>query len=312
MIAANVEAARFIARHKLPTLYRVHEKPKPEKVVALREFLWPLGLKLDGGADPEPAHFAHVAQACAGRPDRHLIETVLLRSMSQARYQPDDVGHFGLALSTYAHFTSPIRRYPDLLVHRAIGHILDGGDAASFHPSRPAFDTLGTHCSTTERRADDATRDAIGWLKCEYMEERVGEEFEGTISSVVPFGAFVELDQLYVEGLVHVTSLPSDYWEHDAAHHRLVASRSGQVIRLADRVKVRVARVDLNQRKVDFELIEHRPTVRGVQRDPVRSAAAKRGKPATGARKGAPTSRGPKPPGGSAGRGGKGRSKRRG
>jgi ribonuclease R len=285
MIAANVEAARFIARHNLPTLYRVHERPKPEKITALREFLWPLGVKLEGGAEPEPRDLAAVVSAVADRPDRHLVETVVLRSMAQARYQPEDVGHFGLALQTYAHFTSPIRRYPDLMVHRAIGHIVEGRDAASFHPSRPAFDSLGTHCSTTERRADDATRDAVAWLKCEFMEERIGEEFEGTISSIVPFGAFVELDGLYVEGLIHVTSLPSDYWEHDPAHHRLVASRSGQVIRLADRVTVKVARVDLDQRKIDFELTAHKPTVRSQAREP---GHPERGKPLAdrGAKKG--------------------------
>ena len=276
MIAANVEAARFIARHKVPTLFRVHERPKAEKITALREFLWPLGVKLEGGAEPEPRDLAAVVSAVADRPDRHLVETVVLRSMAQARYQPEDVGHFGLALQTYAHFTSPIRRYPDLMVHRAIGHIVEGRDPASFHPARPTFDALGTHCSTTERRADDATRDAVAWLKCEFMEERIGEEFEGTISSIVPFGAFVELDGLYVEGLIHVTSLPSDYWEHDPAHHRLVASRSGQVIRLADRVTVKVARVDLDQRKIDFELTAHKPTVRTQARKP---GQPERGKP---------------------------------
>jgi ribonuclease R len=285
MIAANVEAARFIARGELPTLYRVHETPPPAKVVALREFLVPIGLKLGGGDEPQPADFAAVVQGAAGRADKRLIETVVLRSMAQARYQPEDVGHFGLALKTYCHFTSPIRRYPDLLVHRAIGHIVDGKPASDFHPSRPAFEGLGTHCSMTERRADDATRDAMAWLKCEYMRERVGQEFEGTVSSIAPFGAFIELDGLFVEGLVHVTALPSDYWQHDPAHHRLVASRSGQVIRLADRVKVRVARVDLDDRKIDFELIGHTPTMRASTREPPsrgqqgRGQHAKRGQP---------------------------------
>jgi ribonuclease R len=295
MIAANVEAARFIARGELPTLYRVHETPPPEKVVALREFLVPLGLKLGGGEQPQPGDFAAVVKAAAGRPDKHLIETVVLRSMAQARYQPDDVGHFGLALKTYAHFTSPIRRYPDLLVHRAIGHILDGGKPAEFHPSRPAFEALGTHCSMTERRADDATRDAVQWLKCEYMRERVGQEFAGTVSSIAPFGAFIELDGLYIEGLVHVTSLPSDYWQHDPAHHRLVASRSGQVLRLADRVKVRVARVNPDDRKIDFELTGHTPTMRASTRAaPARPQQAQRGGPPKGGGKGGKGRRGGK------------------
>ncbi len=280
MIAANVEAARFIARAELPTLYRVHETPPPAKVVALREFLVPIGLKLGGGEEPTPADFAAVVQGAAGRADKHLIETVILRSMAQARYQPEDVGHFGLALKAYCHFTSPIRRYPDLLVHRAIGHIVDGKPATEFHPSRPAFESLGTHCSMTERRADDATRDAVAWLKCEYMRERVGQEFEGTVSSITPFGAFIELDGLFVEGLVHVTALPSDYWQHDPAHHRLVASRSGQVIRLADRVKVRVTRVDLDDRKIDFELTGHTPTMRASTRVPPTRGQAPRGQQA--------------------------------
>jgi ribonuclease R len=294
MIAANVEAAKFLKKRKLATLYRVHDAPDPEKIVALREFLGPLGLRLGGGARPEPRELAATVAQAAGRPDRHLIETVALRSLAQARYQPEDIGHYGLALQTYAHFTSPIRRYPDLMVHRAIRHALEGGTAEDLPWSRRDMEQLGNHCSMTERRADEATRDAVAWLKCEYVQERVGEEFDGTISAVVPFGFFVELDELYVEGLVHVTSLPSDYWQFDATGHRLVGERSGRAIRLADRVRVKVARVDLDERKIDFELVSHTPTSKGGPGGGRRDGKGRGGKQE---QRGKPVRHGPAPTG---------------
>ncbi|HWP94423.1 MAG TPA: ribonuclease R [Gammaproteobacteria bacterium] len=256
MIAANVEAARFLKRHKIPTLYRVHDRPAPDKVQALREFLGPLGLRLGGGAQPDTKEFARLLARAADRPDRHLIETVTLRTLAQAAYSPTDIGHFGLAHVSYLHFTSPIRRYPDLLVHRGIRHVLRGGTAEDFPYDMRTMEALGHHCSMAERRADEATWDAIAWLKCEYMESKVGEEFEGLITAVVPFGFFVELKDLYVEGLVHVTSLTSDYYVYDAAGHRLYGERSGREYRLADPVRVRVARVDLDERKIDFVLVD--------------------------------------------------------
>jgi ribonuclease R len=181
---------------------------------------------------------------------------VLLRSLSQAVYTPDNKGHFGLALPAYAHFTSPIRRYPDMLVHRAIRHVLHGGTAATFEPDHNDMVSLGEHCSMTERRADEATRDVENWLKCEYMQDKVGEEFDGVISSVTAFGVFVELNEIFVEGLVHITSLPRDYYRFDPAGHRMAGERSGRIYRLGDAMRVKVARVDLDERKIDFEPIE--------------------------------------------------------
>lgn len=273
MIAANVASARFLAKHKMPTLYRVHEGPKPEKLEALRTLLGELGLSLRGGDKPEPQHYAELLATIQKRPDAHLIQTVMLRSLSQARYAPENTGHFGLALPQYLHFTSPIRRYPDLLVHRAIRHVLrssadkgllkralgrmfSGGPVVSFRYTVADMQALGEGCSMTERRADEATRDAIDWLKCEFMLDKVGEEFVGIISGVTSFGIFVELADIYVEGLVHVATLKNDYYHFDPAGHRLRGERSGTTYRLADRVTVKVMRVDLDERKIDFELVE--------------------------------------------------------
>jgi ribonuclease R len=256
MIAANVAAARFLLRHRMPTLYRIHDGPTAEKLEGLRTFLGELGLKLRGGDDPQPRDYARLLDELARRPDRHLVQTVMLRSLAQAVYAPDNTGHFGLALAAYAHFTSPIRRYPDLLVHRAIGHLLDGGRASDFAYRAVDMVPLGEHCSMAERRADDATRDAVDWLKCEYMLDKVGEAFEGTVSAVTSFGLFVELDGIYVEGLIHVTALKADYYHFEPAHHRLVGERTRRTYRLGDRLQVRVVRVDLDERKIDFELPE--------------------------------------------------------
>lgn len=254
MIAANVQAAKFLARQKLPQLYRVHEGPPADKLAALREFLGLHSLNLGGGAKPKPADYARVLQQLEARPDRKLVQTVLLRSMAQAVYSPVNIGHFGLALEHYGHFTSPIRRYPDLMTHRAIKHALANGAAEDFPYNDAGLQALGVQCSMTERRADEATRDAVTWLKCEYMQERVGEEFDGTITGVVPFGLFVELEGIYVEGLVHVSSLRNDYYRHEPRGECLRGERSGVVYRLADRLRVRVVRANLDERKIDFEL----------------------------------------------------------
>jgi len=236
MITANVATARYLLQHKIPALYRIHEGPTAEKLEGLRAFLGEFGLFLPGGDDPEAQHYAELLNQIKERPDAHLIQTVLLRSLRQAVYSPDNVGHFGLAFDAYAHFTSPIRRYPDLLVHRAIRHLLSGKPVTTF--------------------ADEATRDAIDWLKCEYMLDKVGEEFEGTISSVTSFGLFVELDEIYVEGLIHVTGLANDYFQFDPIKHRMLGERTRQSYRLGDRLRIRVARVDLDERKIDFDLVQ--------------------------------------------------------
>lgn len=256
MVAANVAAAEFLLNRKIPALYRVHDRPEREKLEDLRAFLGELGLSLGGGDKPEARDYADLLTRVGRRMDAHLVQTVLLRSLKLAVYSPDNIGHFGLAFDAYTHFTSPIRRYPDLLVHRAIRHLLRGGTVEGFSYDRTQVQSLGEHCSMTERRADEATRDAILWLKCEYMLDKVGQVFEGIISAVTAFGLFVELKDIYVEGLAHVTSLRSDYYHFDPIGHRLRGERTGRVYRLANKVKVRVVRVDLDERKIDFELID--------------------------------------------------------
>jgi ribonuclease R len=256
MIAANVESGKFVEKAAIPTLYRIHEQPDPSKIIALREFLSGLAMKLTGGDKPQAMDFAKVLEKAKGRPDASLVQTVMLRSLMQARYSPVNHGHFGLALTHYAHFTSPIRRYPDLLLHRAIKHALKKRKAKTFTYSNEQMEAHGAHCSMTERRADEATRDVTTWLKCEFMRHRIGEEYDAHIASVAPFGLFIELKGLYIEGLVHVSSLKNDYYEHDAKGHRLVGTRNGIVYSLADRVRVKVVRVNLDERKIDLELIE--------------------------------------------------------
>jgi len=256
MLAANVAAARLFQRKKMPALFRIHETPKEEKLSDLRELLAELGLNLPGGNKPTAKDYGTLLQTVKGRSDAHLIQTVLLRSMQQAMYSSDNVGHFGLAYDAYTHFTSPIRRYPDLIVHRIIKHILTGGTAADLDYSKPELQQIGEHCSGTERRADEATRDAEDWLKCEYMRDKLGEEFDGTITSVQGFGIFVELDGVYVDGLVHITALDNDYYHFDPVGHRLTGERTGQVYRLGDRLRVKVAAVNLEERKIDFVLAE--------------------------------------------------------
>lgn len=254
MILANVCAATYLSKYKIPALHRLHEGPTAEKLADLRQFLNGLGLSLGGGDEPTPTDYTKLLNSLGDRPDRHMIQTVLLRSMSQAVYSPETKGHFGLAQTHYAHFTSPIRRYPDLLVHRAIRHLIRGGKASNFQYSYKDMVALGEHCSMTERRADDATRDVTAWLKCEYMQEHVGDSFSGVISGVTGFGLFVELSDIYVEGLIHITALTSDYYHFDPANHRLTGENSGRIYRLGDTIQVTVARVDLDERKIDFVL----------------------------------------------------------
>ena len=274
MLAANVATAAFMQKHEIPALYRVHDGPPPERLEKLKAFLAELGLSLHRGKSkegPSPKDYQALLETIRGRDDYHLIQTVMLRSLSQAVYSADNQGHFGLNYEAYTHFTSPIRRYPDLLTHRAIRsvirskldtpHVRRAGAVAMprarIYPyDEAALEQLGEQCSLTERRADEATRDVVNWLKCEFMKDRVGETFQGVITAVTGFGLFVELKDIYVEGLVHVTALPGDYYHFDPVHHRLAGERSGRNFRLGDSVEVRVMRVDLDERKIDFEMSE--------------------------------------------------------
>ena len=249
MLAANVCASDFLHENEHPALYRIHEGPTPEKLEKLREFLKEFGLQLTGGDEPHAKDYAKLLEKVKGRPDMQLLQTVMLRSLKQAMYSPDNVGHFGLAYESYTHFTSPIRCYPDLVIHRAIKAVLQGG---KYRPGN--WEDIGIHCSQTERRADEATRDVESWLKCYYMQDRIGEEFDGSVSAVTSFGIFVALDDVFVEGLVHISDLGSDYFHFDAAKHQLLGERSGQRFRLADRVRVQLVRVDMESSKIDFRL----------------------------------------------------------
>jgi len=254
MIAANVAAAKFLAKAKLPTLYRVHPEPEDDSVTELREFMDDIGIKLGGGQRPRPKDYAKALKAANGRPDQSLIQTVLLRSLQQANYTPENAGHFGLAHAQYLHFTSPIRRYPDLLVHRGIKHVIANNRPGDFGWNMARMAEAGKHCSATERRADEATRDVADWLKCEFMQDEVGKCYEGVITGVTAFGVFVQLSHVFVEGLVHVSGLPGDFYHFEAASHSLVGERKGRRFRLGDALKVRVIDVRLDERKIDFEL----------------------------------------------------------
>lgn len=255
MLAANMATARFLRRHRIPTLFRIHEGPDGDRLDNLRLFLAGVGLSLGGGDTPQAADYARLMEQIKSRPDKALVQTIMLRSLQQAVYHPDNAGHFGLAMQEYAHFTSPIRRYPDLLVHRAIGHVLDGGKASEFPIRQDEMLSLGEHCSMTERRADEATRDAVMIMKCHYMRDQVGGAFDGVVTGVTGFGIFVELDQVYVDGLVHVTSLDNDFFHFDPVNHRLSGERSGITYSLTDRVRVQLAKVDPDERKIDLELL---------------------------------------------------------
>ncbi|MBU1629074.1 MAG: ribonuclease R, partial [Gammaproteobacteria bacterium] len=254
MLCANVSAAQYLLENDLNSLFRVHDGPKTEKLQALKIFLGELGLKLKGGDLPLPKDYSQLLKDIQSRPDAHIIQMILLRSLSQAIYTPDNDGHFGLAFDAYTHFTSPIRRYADLIVHRAI--------KASLHKRKqndiPSYDTLktiGEHCSMTERRADEATRDALDWLKCEYILDKVGEEFDAVVSSVTGHGIYCELKDIYVEGLIHISSLKNDYYRFDAIRHRLIGERTHKTFRLGDVLKVRLDRVDLEDKNIDFSLV---------------------------------------------------------
>ncbi len=255
MIAANVEAARFVDKHHLPMLFRVHEPPQEQKLEALEAFLKSEGIKLRWTDVPDPAQFAALQRKVAGTPLEHLINAVLLRSLSLAVYSPDNAGHFGLALSQYAHFTSPIRRYPDLLLHRAIKHICRKTPQEKFPISADRMVEFGRRCSWTERRAEEASRDVDERLKCQFMQRHLGEVFSGVITGVTGFGVFVELVDLGVSGLVHITSLPQDYYDFDPDGHQLIGKRSKRTFRLASRVQVKVAGVSVAERKIDFEWV---------------------------------------------------------
>jgi len=278
MLAANVCAAGYLHEHGHTVLYRIHEGPTPEKLTALREFMKEFGLQLTGGDDPQASDYSKLLKRIKGRPDAGLLQMVMLRSLRQARYEPENVGHFGLGYEAYTHFTSPIRRYPDLLVHRAIKAVLHG---KQYKPSQK-WSELGAHCSMTERRADDATRDVEAWLKCFYMRDHLGSVFSGSVSSVTSFGMFVSLDDLYVEGLVHISELGKDYFHFDATKHQLLGERTGQRYRLGDRVKVRVVKVDMETTKVDFVL---HGTVEEAEQDQVSKRSKKSGDDKSGSRK---------------------------
>lgn len=272
MLAANVCTANFLAESALPVLYRVHDGPNMDRLENLKIFLKELGLVLTRSAKPTPKDYQRVLQSIAERPNAHLIQTVLIRSLLQAVYQPENLGHFGLGFAAYTHFTSPIRRYPDLLVHRALRYLIrstaqkehvrkvKGVKALArklIYPYELSdMQSFGESCSMMERRADAASYDVVDWLKCEYIQDRVGDEFVGTISSVTAFGLFVELRDIYVEGLVHITALKNDYYKFDPVRHVLAGERSGKTFSLGDVVQVKVARVDLDDRKIDLVMAD--------------------------------------------------------
>ncbi|MDH1627385.1 ribonuclease R [Shewanella xiamenensis] len=264
MILANVSAAKFVKKHKGEILYRVHESPSEQKLANFKEFLAERGLSMGGGLEPTPADYQNVMLQIADRPDAELIQVMLLRSMRQAIYTPDNEGHFGLALEEYAHFTSPIRRYPDLVLHRVIRYLLakEKGEAnekwtpdGGYHYQLDELDKLGEECSTTERRADEATRDVSDWLKCEFMQDHVGDTFEAVIASVTNFGLFVRLNDLFIDGLVHISSLGSDYYQFDPMLQRLIGEHTGQIYQVGDPVTVKVAAVNLDDRQIDLVMI---------------------------------------------------------
>lgn len=301
MLAANVSAATFLEELKIPCLYRVHDTPSFERLENLREYMGEHGLALGGGFKPQAKDYQKLLTQISGRDDFELLQTVMLRSMAQAVYQPDNIGHFGLAFDRYAHFTSPIRRYPDLLVHRAIRSVIRSKKRTSFvkrvkgastlmpaeiYPyDEKAMFELGEHCSMTERRADEATWDVIAWLKCEYMSDHIGDEYMGTISSVTNFGLFVQLDDVYVDGLVHISSLQSDYYQYQEATHRLVGERTRVTYGLGDKLKIKVVRVSLDERKIDFELADGQTKKSDRGNGKKGKSTARKGSPAKNSRR---------------------------
>lgn len=248
MLMANQATAKFLAENEEDFLYRVHPKPTAEKVEVTRQFLTAVGLTLKGGDQPETVHFAQVLQDAKGRDDENIIKTIVLRTMKQAIYTPDNEGHFGLAFEDYTHFTSPIRRYPDLLVHRAINRVLTKN---THRPSKKMAE-MGEHMSVTERRANDATRDVEQWLKCEYMRDKVGETFDGIISGIASFGIFIELVEVYTEGMISIRDLKDDFYAFDDIHHQLKGQRTGKTFQLGDKITIQVASVNLDDRQMVF------------------------------------------------------------
>jgi len=255
MITANVEAANFLLRQHIAAPFRAHEPPPPDKLESLEQFLRGLGIRVPWRGRPEPRQFEQIVQSVKGREDRHLVMAVLLRAQSLATYQAVNTGHFGLALAAYAHFTSPIRRYPDLLVHRAIHHVLAHRSASGYPLEREQMEKLSEQCSHRSRRAEEAERDVNDRLKAIFMERHIGDEFKGQVTGVTSFGLFVEITRNHVSGLVHITSLPNDYYHFDPVVHRLTGDRSGKVFQLAQKVTVRVMAVNVDDRKIDFELV---------------------------------------------------------
>ncbi len=272
MLYANVSAARLLDKLKIPALYRVHEKPEVDKVEYVREFLNGFGIDLGGGSHPDPADYQAAINQLRGKKNGHVLQISILRSMQQAVYQPENRGHFGLSFSHYTHFTSPIRRFPDLLTHRAIKSVIHGDrqckeveksekpQKQKFYPfTKESVVAMGEHLSFAERRADDAVYEVLEWVKCDYVSEHVGDDFEGAITSVTKFGFFVELNELYVEGLVHISTLTRDYYHFDQGNGQLIGERTGEAFGMGDVVVVQVARVDVDERKIDFELVSHSP-----------------------------------------------------
>jgi len=254
MLLANETTSKYLEAAEIPLLYRVHDLPQPDRLLGLRDFLKAFSLRLPGGDAPTPKDYASLLERVAKRPDAHLIQTVMLRSLRQAIYSTDNRGHFGLSYESYCHFTSPIRRYPDLLIHRALKHVIQKRKVSKFAYDAEKMEVIGEHCSMTERRADRASRDATDWLKCDYMQDKVGKTFDGFIADVTGFGLFVELKDIFVQGLVHVTVLKNDYYQYDATHHALRGKSGNTMYRLGDPVRVTVAKVNLDERKIDFVL----------------------------------------------------------
>lgn len=258
MIAANVQAALFLEKKKIPALFRAHEPPPAEKYEDLQQFLREFKLRMPPVDEVTPADFAELLRMVQDRPERELIQSVLLRAQSMAAYQPDNRGHFGLSLQAYAHFTSPIRRYPDLLVHRAIRYALTGGKPSDYTYTPAEMAAMAVHCSQRERRAEEAERDVDERFKCAWMEKHIGSEFDGVVTGVTSFGLFVELDESKVSGLVHISQLMNDYYHFDATRKLLKGERTGAQFRLGDHVRIQVLRASLEDRKIDFRLVSPR------------------------------------------------------
>lgn len=283
MILANIASARFVEEANEPALFRIHAQPSEEKLTSFRTFLKECGLFLNGGLRPTPKDYAELLEQVKERPDAELIQTMLLRSLKQAVYSPDNEGHFGLALTEYAHFTSPIRRYPDLLLHRAIKYLIEKGkgnkrhytDGGGYHYQLDDMDIFGEKCSATERRADEATREVADWLKCEYMQDHIGEVFDGVISSVTGFGLFVKLNELLIDGLVHISTLDNGYYNFDSDRQRLVGE-NGVIYRLGDPVRVKVIGVNLDDKKIDFALMSNLRKARGEGKTAKKKAKAEK------------------------------------